>query len=85
MAENANAPFRNRVTPCTYGACQPPTGLRHIPPLSDTPRKLQRWLDVAAYLAARRLPVFTEELWETDPNWAVGHVLQYAPEAEVVG
>lgn len=40
--------------------------------MSDAPTKLQRWLDVVAYLAGRRLPVSTEELWENVPAYAPG-------------
>jgi proteasome accessory factor B len=36
------------------------------------PTKLQRWLDVVSYLAARRLPVSTEELWANVPAYAPG-------------
>lgn len=49
-----------------------PTGPRQIQPLPDSPTKLQRWLDVVAYLAARRLPVSTEELWENVPAYTPG-------------
>lgn len=40
--------------------------------MSDSPTKLQRWLDVVAYLAGRRLPMSTEELWENVPAYAPG-------------
>ena len=40
--------------------------------LTEAPTKLQRWLDVVAYLAARRLPVSTEELWQNVPAYAAG-------------
>lgn len=40
--------------------------------MSDSPSKLQRWLDVVAYLAARRLPVSTEELWKNVPAYTAG-------------
>lgn len=36
------------------------------------PTKLQRWLDVIAYLAGRRLPVSTEQLWEAVPAYRAG-------------
>ncbi|MEQ8330688.1 MAG: WYL domain-containing protein [Longimicrobiales bacterium] len=40
--------------------------------MPTTPSKLQRWLDVVAFLAARRFPVSTEELWEAVPAYAAG-------------
>jgi proteasome accessory factor B len=36
------------------------------------PTKLQRWLDVIAYLAGRRLPVSVEQLWEAVPAYEAG-------------
>lgn len=36
------------------------------------PTKLQRWLDVVAFLAPRRLPVSTETLWSNVPAYAPG-------------
>lgn len=36
------------------------------------PTKLQRWLDVVAFLASRRLPVSTETLWSNVPAYAAG-------------
>jgi len=36
------------------------------------PTKLQRWLDVIAYLAGRRLPVSTEQLWAAVPAYRLG-------------
>ena len=40
--------------------------------MSDTPTKLQRWLDVVAFLASHRLPVSTETLWANVPSYAPG-------------
>ena len=40
--------------------------------MSDAPTKLQRWLDVVAFLASRRYPVSTEELWSNVPAYAAG-------------
>ncbi|MEQ9398192.1 MAG: WYL domain-containing protein [Longimicrobiales bacterium] len=40
--------------------------------MPTTPTKLQRWLDVVAFLAGRRFPVSTEELWEAVPAYAAG-------------
>lgn len=40
--------------------------------MSDAPTKLQRWLDVVAYLASRRFPVSTEDLWSNVPAYAAG-------------
>jgi proteasome accessory factor B len=34
--------------------------------------KLQRWLDLVAYLAGRRLPVSTEHLWRAVPAYEAG-------------
>ena len=34
--------------------------------------KLQRWLDLVAYLASRRFPATTEEIWKAVPAYAVG-------------
>lgn len=36
------------------------------------PTKLQRWLDVIAHLAGRRLPVSTEQLWDAVPAYRAG-------------
>ena len=36
------------------------------------PTKLQRWLDVIAFLASRRFPVTVEELWAAVPAYAHG-------------
>ncbi len=36
------------------------------------PTKLQRWLDLVACLAARRLPVSTEDLWRNVPAYSPG-------------
>ncbi|MDZ7778381.1 MAG: WYL domain-containing protein [Gemmatimonadota bacterium] len=38
----------------------------------SSPTKLQRWLDVVAYLAGRRLPVATEDLWKAVPAYRPG-------------
>jgi len=40
--------------------------------MSAAPTKLQRWLDVVGYLATRRLPVSTEDLWSQVPAYAPG-------------
>jgi proteasome accessory factor B len=40
--------------------------------MSTPPTKLQRWLDVVAFLAGRRLPVSTEELWRAVPAYEPG-------------
>lgn len=40
--------------------------------MPTAPTKLQRWLDVVAYLAGRRFPVSTEELWAAVPAYAAG-------------
>ncbi|MBT4435939.1 MAG: WYL domain-containing protein [Gemmatimonadales bacterium] len=40
--------------------------------MSTNPTKLQRWLDVVAFLAARRFPVSTEDLWGNVPSYAAG-------------
>jgi proteasome accessory factor B len=40
--------------------------------MPTAPTKLQRWLDVVAYLAGRRLPVSTEELWRAVPAYGAG-------------
>jgi hypothetical protein len=49
---------------------------RHRPHLccamATQPTKLQRWLDVIAYLAGRRLPVTVEQLWEAVPAYEAG-------------
>lgn len=37
-----------------------------------TPSKVQRWLDVIAYLASRHFPVPREDLWERVPAYAAG-------------
>ena len=41
-------------------------------PMPTKPTKLQRWLDVVAFLAARRFPVSTEDLWRNVPAYAPG-------------
>lgn len=40
--------------------------------MSTPPTKLQRWLDLVAYLAGRRLPVSTEHLWRAVPAYEAG-------------
>ncbi len=40
--------------------------------MPTAPTKLQRWLDLVAYLAARRFPVATEDLWAGVPAYADG-------------
>jgi proteasome accessory factor B len=40
--------------------------------MPTNPTKLQRWLDVVAFLAARRFPVSTEDLWSNVPSYAAG-------------
>ncbi len=40
--------------------------------MSDRISKVQRWLDVVAFLAARRFPVSTDELWAHVPAYARG-------------
>jgi len=40
--------------------------------MPDAPTKLQRWLDVVAYLASHRFPVSTEDLWSNVPAYEVG-------------
>ena len=40
--------------------------------MPDAPTKLQRWLDVVAFLASHRLPVSTETLWKNVPAYAPG-------------
>lgn len=40
--------------------------------MATQPTKLQRWLDVIAYLAGRRLPVTVEQLWEAVPAYEAG-------------
>lgn len=40
--------------------------------MANQPSKLQRWLDVVAYLAGRRLPVSTEQLWSAVPAYRAG-------------
>jgi proteasome accessory factor B len=40
--------------------------------MSDKPTKLQRWLDLVAFLAGRRFPVSQEELWAAVPAYAEG-------------
>lgn len=40
--------------------------------MPNAPSKLQRWLDVVSFLAGRRLPVATEELWRNVPAYARG-------------
>ena len=40
--------------------------------MATQPTKLQRWLDVIAYLAGRRLPVTVEQLWEAVPAYQDG-------------
>ena len=40
--------------------------------MATQPTKLQRWLDVIAYLAGRRLPVTVEQLWEAVPAYRAG-------------
>ena len=40
--------------------------------MPTNPTKLQRWLDVVAFLAARRFPVSTEDLWSSVPSYAAG-------------
>jgi predicted DNA-binding transcriptional regulator YafY len=47
-------------------------GLRDVP--EDRITKVQRWLDLIAYLVARRLPVAVEELMERLPAYARGWV-----------
>lgn len=42
------------------------------PSMATQPTKLQRWLDVIAYLAGRRLPVTVEQLWEAVPAYHDG-------------
>ena len=54
-----------------YRAAGLPT--RSVPTsMASTPTKLQRWLDVIAYLASRRFPVPTEELWSAVPAYQAG-------------
>jgi proteasome accessory factor B len=40
--------------------------------MADTPSKLQRWLDVVAFLAGRRFPVTQEQIWAAVPGYAAG-------------
>ncbi|MEX2468049.1 MAG: WYL domain-containing protein [Gemmatimonadota bacterium] len=40
--------------------------------MSTPSTKLQRWLDLVAYLAGRRLPVSTEYLWRAVPAYEAG-------------
>jgi proteasome accessory factor B len=40
--------------------------------MPDSPTKLQRWLDVVSFLASRRIPASTEELWSNVPAYAPG-------------
>lgn len=40
--------------------------------MPDKPTKLQRWLDLVAFLAGRRFPVSQEELWDEVPAYAQG-------------
>lgn len=40
--------------------------------MSTQPTKLQRWLDMVAYLAGRRLPVSVEDLWRAVPAYQPG-------------
>jgi proteasome accessory factor B len=40
--------------------------------MADTPSKLQRWLDVVAYLAGHHFPVTQEQLWAAVPAYAAG-------------
>ncbi|MEX2473507.1 MAG: WYL domain-containing protein [Gemmatimonadota bacterium] len=40
--------------------------------MATQPTKLQRWLDVIAYLAGRRLPGTVEQLWEAVPAYEAG-------------
>ncbi len=44
--------------------------LRSYPTSMAAPSKLQRWLDIVAFLASRRLPVSTEDLWRAVPAYA---------------
>jgi len=38
--------------------------------MSNTPNKVQRWLDLVAYLSGRRFPVPVEEIWAAVPAYA---------------
>jgi proteasome accessory factor B len=40
--------------------------------MADKISKLQRWLDVVAFLAGRRFPVSVDQLWEAVPAYASG-------------
>lgn len=40
--------------------------------MPDRISKLQRWLDLVAYLAGRRYPVSVEQLWDAIPAYAAG-------------
>lgn len=40
--------------------------------MPDSSSKLQRWLDVVAYLASRRTPATADELWAAVPAYAEG-------------
>jgi proteasome accessory factor B len=40
--------------------------------MADTPSKLQRWLDVVAFLAGHHFPVTQEQLWAAVPAYAAG-------------
>lgn len=40
--------------------------------MPTAPSKLQRWLDVVSFLASRRFPVSTEDLWLNVPAYAAG-------------
>ena len=40
--------------------------------MPTAPTKLQRWLDLVAYLAGRRFPVSTAQLWEAVPAYQEG-------------
>lgn len=64
-------PFRIPVTRPTYVSAGPPPVSSPIP-MPDAPTKLQRWLDVVAFLASHRLPVATDTLWSNVPAYARG-------------
>ena len=44
----------------------------HTPILTTKPTKLQRWLDLVAFLAGRHFPVSTDEVWAHVPAYAAG-------------
>ena len=43
-----------------------------LEPMADTPTKLQRWLDMIAYLASRHFPAPVDEVWANVPAYTPG-------------